>query len=140
MTFEKGNKTGKRGRPKGGSLRAAAEVEYSRSVLRASILKLITMPADKVASYLQSPACTAGEAMVAAIILQAIKRGDPLRAEALWRRVIGPVPKEVVISEVEPTIIRRSNGDEIELGMRRVDAEDRAEVIAAEVVSGRDGH
>lgn len=58
-------------------------------------------------------------------MLRAIQKGDVFAWEGLLRRAIGPVPKEVVVSEVQPTLIkRRLTGEVIELGMEKVTDDD----------------
>lgn len=76
--------------------------------------------AEVLAAY-ENPKTPIMEAIICKMLLDSKDKGDTHRVEFFADRLIGKVKDEVEISLPKPTIIRRSDGTEIELGAKLED-------------------
>ena len=58
----------------------------------------------------------AADLMICQIVINAIKTGDQKRLEFILDRTIGKVKDTLEVIQPTPTVIRRKNGEEVELG------------------------
>lgn len=95
------------GRPKG---------ILDRDEVKAQLGKFWSMSATEVEAIAQDPKATAGQRMLASIVLKGIKTGDFSGADWLLNRTIGKVKEEVEISTPKPFVWRKRDGETVLLG------------------------
>jgi hypothetical protein len=120
-------KPGQSGNPNG-KPKLPPEVKRARKMTSAEVIRIATeffyMDREQIKIRLSDPKTTTLELMVGGIILKSIKDQDHMKAEFLLNRTIGKVTEKIQHSLPEPTIIKRSNGEEIALGSKWTDDDD----------------
>lgn len=71
---------------------------------------------DELKQVIADKETDAADLMLSQIVVHAIKMGDHKRLEFILERTIGKVKETLEVTQPKPTVIRRRNGDEIELG------------------------
>ena len=79
-------------------------VHVTSESVKTTISKLMKMSKEQLEAVIRDPNTKAGDLAFASILVQAIKRGDPQRLEAMLSRVVGKVKDEVKV-ETETKII-----------------------------------
>lgn len=95
------------GRPKG---------IVRKDEIQAVLGRFWLMDAKDIEAYLAKPGVTAGERLVASIVISAIKGGDATKAEWLLTRMIGKVKEEVEVS-AKPFIAEYRDGTAEVMGL-----------------------
>ena len=98
--FVKGQSGNPSGRPKG---------IVRRDEVQALMGRFWIMDVKDIEAYLAKPGVTAGERLVASIVVSAIKTGDAAKAEWLLSRLVGKVKEEVEIA-AKPFIAEYRDG------------------------------
>ena len=92
-----------------------------RDEVKAQLGKFWQMSATEVEAIAQDPKATAGQRMLASIVLKGIKTGDFTGADWLLNRTIGKVKEELEVSTPKPFIWRRRDGETVVLGAAKQD-------------------
>ena len=71
---------------------------------------------DELRKVMADKNTDAADLMICQIVIYAIKTGDYRRVEFILDRTIGKVKDTLEVIQPTPTIIRRKNGEEVELG------------------------
>lgn len=112
--FEAGNPGGP-GRPK-----IPEDLKMARRLNKLELEKLLNkflfMTPDEMTQRIQSSDVTAIEAMIGSIIIKAVKDGDQQRLNFILERLIGKVKDQIDLTVVKPFIIKRPNGELVEMG------------------------
>ena len=114
---QSGNPEGRRKLP--ADLRNIAEVTTAE--LKRIISKHFRMILPEIQKVIDNPQSTALDLIIASTIKQAIKRGDIQKAEYLFNRCMGRVTGKVEITQPEPVVIKRLNGEEICLDVQAIE-------------------
>lgn len=123
----KGKKTGGRdfkpGDPRAGRPSLPGDIKEARKLSQVELERLLNkylwLDKQQFTEALKDPACTMFEAMVGSIIHKAVIGGDQQRLDWIVARLIGKITEKVEVALPEPVIVRRLNGEEIELGLRK---------------------
>lgn len=93
--------------------RALNKVEFTRIINK----YLHCTPQDLNAA-LNDPSTPVIEGIVCKILIECGLKGDTIRLAFLIERILGKVKDEVEVSLPKPTIIKRKDGTEVEMGAR----------------------
>lgn len=115
--FKKGASGNPKGRP-ALSPELKAIKELTADELKRTIAKYFRMPKDDITAVLGMGVLPSLDHVIAATIVKAIQNGDILRAEYLFMRCLGKVKDVMEITQPEPVIIKRANGEEVSLELR----------------------
>lgn len=117
--FEPGNPGGPGQPPIPPELKAARRLNKVEFETMAN--RYIWSTAAELAAALANPETPALERVLVQILTEAAIHGDQAKAEFFLNRLIGKVKDEVEVSIVKPFIIRRLNGEEIEMGSTKIE-------------------
>ncbi len=78
----------------------------------------------EIKTVIGDPVTDAADLMICQIVLHAIKHGDQKRLEFILERTIGKVKETLEVIQPTPTVIRRRNGEEVELGTKIEEAKE----------------
>ena len=117
--FEKG----KSGNP-GGRTKMPAEVKearmLNRKTMELALNKFLTWKVSDLVDFVNDRSNPTMEVIVAKILSEAIKRGDQIRLNFIFDRLIGKVKEEVQLHGAKPTIIQLLNNEgQIVLGTEK---------------------
>ena len=117
-------------RNKGGRPRVPVEVKFARKLNRAfvemKITEMLRRPLKDLKALLLDDDMESIEHFLAKIIVIGIDRGDPVRLNFLFDRVIGKVTDVREVKTVSPFLIESHDGDKtITLGAKENDSEIR---------------
>ena len=84
----------------------------------------MTMDKTQLKALVNAPDTPVIELMIASIIYKGLEYGDQQRLDFMLNRLIGRVKEQVEISTPKPTIIKRSNGEEVVLGVEKKELEE----------------
>ncbi len=101
--------------------RRLSQVELERAINRHLFM---TPAALKVAQG--DPKTTMLEQIVIGLLIKAVSLGDPYRLDLILNRLIGRVVERVEVKLPTPFVIRRGNGDEVVLGAKVEEIDDKA--------------
>lgn len=129
-----GKKTGGRNFPKGMSGNPGGRPKLPKDVAEAKRVtnnemillfnKLMFITDAEIKAVLANPKTPKVERILARVLDKADIHGDHTRLEFLLTRTIGKVKDQVEVSLPVPTIIKRSDGSEIELGAKLANEEE----------------
>lgn len=71
---------------------------------------------DELQQVIRDPETDAADLMICQIVVHAIKTGDQKRLDFILERTVGKVKESLEIQTPTPVVIKRKNGEEIELG------------------------
>lgn len=112
-------KPGISGNPNGRP-RLPEELKAARKLTRVQLEILInrylSMSAAEMMVVAEDPCTPVLDLMIASIIKRAVVNGDQLRLDFILNRIVGKVIDNVEISYPKPTVIKRRDGSEVELG------------------------
>lgn len=121
--FVKGQSGNPNGRPKlPEDIKAASKL--TRASLEAIINKYMGMDKDQLGDVVKAKGTPVIELMIASIIHKALVHGDQQRLDFMLNRLIGRVKEQVEISVPKPTIIERSDGTEVIMGVEKRELEE----------------
>lgn len=119
-------KKGQSGNP-GGRVKLPDEVKAAKKMNRVDferfLNELLMMPTRDIRKIAEDMGTSGLRRLVAKIILLAGDKGDHLRANFLLDRLIGKVKDEVSVTVRKPTVIKRSSGEEVVLGVEESEDE-----------------
>ncbi len=105
-------KKGYSGNP-GGRDKLPPEIREAKRLTRRSmevaLNKFLGWPTEKLAEFLRDTNNTVIEMIIAKILIEALKRGDQIRLNFIFDRLIGKVKDEVEVIGAKPTIIQLLN-------------------------------
>lgn len=113
--FKKGQSGNPNGRP-----RIPEDLKMARRLNKLELEKLLNqflfMTPIEMEARVKSQDVTAIEAMIGSIIIKAVKDGDQQRLNFILERLIGKVKDQIDLTVVKPFIIKRPNGELVEMG------------------------
>ena len=113
--FKKGKSGNPGGRPKASNTMKELK-KLSKNKFAEILMKFLYLTNEEIKEIVRNPKTAMLELMLGSVILKAIRTGDQQRLDFLLNRCIGRVTDSVDIS-IQPYIIRRKNGEEIEMGV-----------------------
>jgi len=90
--------------------------KMSKKILNAKIDEYLDKTVEELQSILDDKTAKTLDHFIGRIVMQGIVKGDPTRFDTLINRRIGKVKDRIEVARPKPTIIKRPNGEEIELG------------------------
>jgi hypothetical protein len=117
MVFKKGQVSNPNGRAKKPPEVAFAQ-KLSREFVQLRLTHFLRMPLDQLKKTLEDETNESVDHFIARIIVMGIIKGDHIRLNFMFDRLIGKVTEKVEISKPEPFIIEGVNGERIEMGVK----------------------
>ena len=93
----------------------------SREWVELKLVELLQKDMDEIEAVLDDRKRQVFDHWIAKIITKGIQEGDYRRLDFIMDRLIGKVTEKKEISVPKPTIIRRRNGETVELGAEIID-------------------
>ncbi len=109
---QSGNPSGKEKLPE--ELKAISQ--FTSDILKREVFKTIYKPMEEIEAIAVDRKTLGIDAMIAAVIVQAVNRGDYSGLDFLLNRTIGKVRESMEVLLPVPTIIKRLDGSEVILG------------------------
>lgn len=117
MVFKKGQSGNPKGRQKKPPEIAFAQ-KLSREFVQLRLTHFLRLPLDELQDVLKDKKRESVDHFIARIIVMGIIKGDHIRLNFMFDRLIGKVTEKVEISKPEPFIIEGVNGERIEMGVK----------------------
>jgi hypothetical protein len=115
--FRPGESGNPRGRPK-----MPKEVKAIRKLSQESVElllnKYLSMKFKDLKELIETQESDSADMLVATVIYKGITKGDHYRLDFLLNRLIGKVTDKVEVKVPRATVIHRPNGEQVELGAR----------------------
>ncbi len=113
-------KPGVSGNP-GGKPKIPDDIKEARKLtqieLERTINALLFLDKESLQARIKDPKTPMIEMIAASIMAQAAVKGDHLRLDFILQRMIGKVKDQVEISQPQPYIVRKLDGEEIAMGI-----------------------